>query len=167
MMKSSYTDKNGNSINFGDVLKSVKKLSDDSEFAPKEPFFKIELFDNKPMMYVSGMDEYHEIEGWQGADDEPNTLKHFEIVERQAQVFCLTFDEIIKLHEETQKVIKNNDYGFAPVMMIKISPDVEWEEKEYISTICLHEITKATREKDKEVELPWVDITDENKFDFI
>lgn len=166
MKKSNYTDKNGNSINYGDVLRSVKKITDDSEFAPKEPFFKLELIDNKPMMYVSGMDEYHEIEECQGADDEPNTLKHFEIVERQAQAFCLTFDEIIKLHEETQKHINSKDYGFAPVMMIKITQDIEWEEKEYISITCLHELTKATIQEDVS-SIPWVDITDENKFDFI
>lgn len=83
---------------------------------------------------------------------------------QKAKVFCLTFDEIIKLHTETQKFIENKDYGFAPVMMIKIEQDPEWEEKEYISTTCVHELTKATQDKQ---EIPWIDITDENKFDAI
>jgi len=93
-----------------------------------------------------------------------------EIDKEKTQTYCLTFDEITNLYNETQKVIKKNDYGFAPVMMIKIEFDVEWEEKEYISTMCMHELTKAInaqKNEDKKINLPWVDITDEQKFDFI
>lgn len=87
---------------------------------------------------------------------------------KKASAFCLTFEEIEKLYQETQKVIKGNDYGFAPFMMIKIEQDAEWEEKEYIGTVCLHEFTKSIMdESENKPDIPWVDITDENKFDFI
>jgi hypothetical protein len=86
---------------------------------------------------------------------------------KKDKVFCLTFEEIKKLHEETQKHIESNDYGFAPIMMIKIKFDTELEEKEYISTTCMHEFTKATAIKKEYDNIPWVDITDEDKFDFI
>lgn len=92
------------------------------------------------------------------------------INKEKTQTFCLCFDEINKLYEETQKHIKRDDYGFAPVMLIRIEHDAEWDEKEYISTICMHELTTATMQYKKDgekINLPWIDITDENKFDFI
>lgn len=92
------------------------------------------------------------------------------IDKEKTKTFCLTFEEITSLYNETQKVIKSNDYGFAPVMMIKVEFDAEWEEKEYISTMCMHELTKAVlaqKNEGEKINLPWVDITDEQKFDFI
>jgi hypothetical protein len=95
--------------------------------------------------------------------NERNINKH-----KKAQAFCLTFDEIEKLYQETQKVIKANDYGFTPIMMIRFEEDAEWEEKEYVSVTPLHEFTKAIMdESENKPNITWADITDENKFDFI
>lgn len=77
-----YTDKNGNIVKIGDRLKFEKPMIENrTEFDCAEPTFRLELFDGKPMLYVSGMDEYHEVSEWQAEDDEPNTLKHFEKLE--------------------------------------------------------------------------------------
>jgi hypothetical protein len=100
--------------------------------------------------------------------------KHIENAHKEAieeilkpQVYALTFEEIKKLYEHTQVVIKNNDYGFVPAMLIKFEGDKGCEEKNYISTTSLNEITKVALGDKKAEDIPWVDITDETKFDFI
>ena len=81
MAKSIYTDKNGNIIEYGDILKYEEPIIQNrDEFSPEEPQFKLEIFDGKPMIHISGMDEYQEINECQSPDDEPATLKHFIIV---------------------------------------------------------------------------------------
>lgn len=85
MSKFIYTDKHGNTIKYGDILRFETKLYSESEFAPPEPHFKLMLVDNKPMLYVSGMDEYHDVEDWQSSDDKPDTLKHFEVVLKEVK----------------------------------------------------------------------------------
>jgi len=80
--KISYTDKNGNVVKIGDRLKFEKPIIENrTEYSCPEPIFRLELIDGTLMLYVSGMDEYHEVSEWQSEDDEPYTLKHFERLE--------------------------------------------------------------------------------------
>lgn len=57
----SYKDKHGETISYGDVLKIVD-YKRENENEPKEPFLTLVKQDGEDMLYVSGMDEYQEIE---------------------------------------------------------------------------------------------------------
>lgn len=75
----SYKDKHGEIINYCDVLK-IAGYKRESEYAPKEPFLTLVKNNGKDMLYISGMDEYQEIEDWQTEEDkENNTISQLEI----------------------------------------------------------------------------------------
>ncbi|MFA7658790.1 MAG: hypothetical protein WCY19_05095 [Candidatus Gastranaerophilaceae bacterium] len=66
-MKKVYTDKHGEKINYGDILKcDFMEAESKKDFAPKAPFVMlVEYDDNKDMFYISGMDDFVEISEFQ------------------------------------------------------------------------------------------------------
>ena len=71
-MKTNYTDINGNTINYGDILRWVhypQRTEEERKYAPREPFLKIVKYDGEDMMYMSGADEYTKIKEWQTFED--------------------------------------------------------------------------------------------------
>ncbi len=104
-----YKDKNGQDIQYGDVLKLVN-YEKSSVNSPKEPYLTLIKQDGKDMLYISGMDEYQEIENWQTEEDKKNNtitsleifcpLKHLYNVAilKLPYDVCLTFDEVKRIN---------------------------------------------------------------------
>lgn len=167
-----YKDKKGNEIRYGDMLKC-------------EDYPNVHLImckeQGKDMLYISGMDEFQEISEWQSEEDKKeNKISALEIFSwmesRYENIYrklpfdaCLTFDEIKRLYEISQKHIENKDYGFAPVMHLIFTPDDEFPEYQKVSTCSIHDMTKAFENfkvSGKHIE-PHIDITDEMKAELI
>lgn len=181
-MKNVYFDINGEEINNGDILRLKNYTQPKSEFAPKEPYLIFIQNNDNCKLYISGMDEFQPVEEWQTDEDKKeNKISALEIfvsfnsysanfISKQNYDCCLTFAEIEKLNEIVQKKIKEKDYGFAPVMHIVFEiPDKDFEEYQEVKTCCIHDITKAIDESKKTGLFinPHIDITDEDKADFI
>ncbi len=177
-----YVDCNGTKINNGDILKLANYEKSDSQFAPKEPFLIFINNNDETELYISGMDEYHTITDYQTEDDKKeNKISGVELFAKkdvidanytQKQPFdvCLTFDEIIKLHDIVREHLIKRDYGFVPAMHIVCIPDEEFTEHLKIKTCCIHDITKAynkAKETKTKIIDPHIDITDEMKAEMI
>ncbi len=178
-----YVDCNGNKINNGDILRLANYEKSDNKFAPREPFLIfIEDKTDGAKIYISGMDEYQPITDYQTEDDKkenkisavelfaPKSLIDANFTQKQPFDVCLTFDEIIKLHDIARNHLIKRDYGFAPVMHIVFEPDKEFIEYQKVSTCCIHDITKAynkSKETGEKIINPHVDITDTMKAEMI
>lgn len=175
-----YKDKNGQEIQYSDVLKLVN-YGKYSENQPKEPYLTLIKQDGKDMLYISGMDEYQDIEGWQTEEDKKNdtissleifcTLKHLYSVaiSKLPYAICLTFDEVKRINEFIEEKIKSKDYGFAPCVQIIMTPQENFPEYQTVEVCTIHDITKAL-DKAKETGIyikPHIDITDEMKSEMI
>lgn len=75
-----YLDKNGEVINYGDILKCIGLENEPkTENSCKTPFCMLCKYDGKDMIYVSGIDEYFEINDMKLPTDKINELKNLEI----------------------------------------------------------------------------------------
>lgn len=76
-----YLDKRGTEINYGDILRFVEyeEIRENKEYSPKIPFGMLVKHENKDMIYVSGLDEFHEIKNCQTENDNESQISTVEI----------------------------------------------------------------------------------------
>lgn len=82
MTETNYKDCNGEYISYGDILRCKSESFTEQfkhPYAIKEPFFMLCKFNNKPMIYIGGMDEYQDINEYKSTDDKIDELNVFEI----------------------------------------------------------------------------------------
>jgi len=90
-----YLDKNGEIINYGDILKCVSAENrPKDENSCKTPFCMLCKLDGKDMIYVSGMDEYFEINDMKLPTDKINELSDFEIFAHKS-----IYENLLKEHQ--------------------------------------------------------------------
>lgn len=179
-IESKYKDCNGHQICYGDILRLKTYVKPDSENAPKEPYCMLVRQSGEDLMYVSGMDEYWNMGDCHFEGESETELKAFEIFApannyiRKVFSFInyditLTFAEIERLYKETQKRIENKDYGFVPAMMIIFEPEEDFEDYQKVKCCTIHDITVAgeNHKVSGKFEIPFVDITDEDKADIL
>lgn len=80
-MKTIYKDCNGENISYGDILRDIhwNEKYKRTKCSPKEPFFMLCKVNGKTMMYVSGMDEYVDLQECKLKTDKIDRLECFEI----------------------------------------------------------------------------------------
>lgn len=176
----SYKDKHGETISYGDVLKIVD-YKRENENEPKEPFITLVKQDGEDMLYVSGMDEYQEIEDWQTEEDKKNNTIS------QLEIFCnlntlykvairklpfdavLTFDEVKAVNKLVEESIEKKNYGYVPCVSINFIPDEEDIDFQNVEICTINALGQAYM-KAKETGIlisPYKDITDEMKRDVL
>lgn len=174
-----YKDKNGQEIQYGDVLKLVN--CEKIESLLKEPYLTLIKHNGKDRLYISGMDEYLDIDDFQTeADKKTNTISSLEVfcplkhlysvaISKLQYDICLTFDEVKRINKFVEEKIKSKDYGFAPCVQIVMTPQEDFPEYQKVEVCTIHDLTKAIEKAEEtgKYERPHIDVTDEMKAEMI